>query len=218
MHATCTRKRFWPVPIWPTVRDGKHFRGQTNAHIWRRRWLIRMRKHVMSAVRVGFQRRCGYQRRWQSGPPRKLNGGNEGMNAAVFKSVFQPVGPGHPAALRKRPMYLHRWDWHLRNFLISLMPPAAIYLFVCWVEWFMSDEVKAYRDQVLEKKAEVIRKEERIEARALTLAERLEAVEISLRRLEGEKAELKKSQIVDAAKAVLAGTRYSDKSGGRCTG
>lgn len=171
-----------------------------------------MRTHLLRAISGGFQRR------WLSDVPRKTIGGNEGMNAAVFKSVFQTVGPKHPAALQKPPMYLRRWDWHARNLLVSLMPPAALYLFICWVEWFLSDEVKAYRDEVLEKKAEVLRKEERIETRALTMAERLDAVEKALRKLEKEKDELRKGEIVEKARAVLSGTRYSKKADDACSG
>ncbi|CDF40150.1 unnamed protein product [Chondrus crispus] len=53
---------------------------------------------------------------------------NPGVTAAQFRALFD-TSPASTARGRARPRHF-RWDWHLRNFLMALIPPAVLLLFL----------------------------------------------------------------------------------------
>lgn len=55
--------------------------------------------------------------------------GNPGMNVELFKALLRK--PGSKYAQRR---YQLRWDWHLRNFLMALIPPAVLYAVLSLVD------------------------------------------------------------------------------------
>lgn len=61
-------------------------------------------------------------------PPSKNYAQNPDMNIGLFQALFQPVG------LKSRKPRRLRWDWHLRNFLISLIPPGVLWVFLVVVD------------------------------------------------------------------------------------
>ncbi len=164
-----------------------------------------MRTRLMKCLRFGWQARC------KSTAPEKWNPRHQGMSAAIFKSVFQTIGPQHPSAMLQHPKFRRRWDWHLRNFIYALLPPAAAYVYVKAIEWGLSGQVEEYREKVEGRKEAVIRKEQIIEERTLTLEERLDHVEQILKELEQEKIGVRKKAVVDAAKSILAKSAAHDE-------
>lgn len=65
---------------------------------------------------------------------------NPGVNLSQFRALFDPSSP---AAARVRSRRL-RWDWHLRNFLIALIPPTTLYLFLKWATYQFGGEEQIY--------------------------------------------------------------------------
>eukprot|EP00171_Calliarthron_tuberculosum_P018783 IDg18783t1 len=98
------------------------------------------------------------------------------MNASVFRSVFETIGPDHPAAKLQLRRYQRRWDWHLRNLIYALMPPAAVYGSVVLIRWFMADEITAYNELLKEQEKDK-EKEGRLQLKTKTVEERLQIME-----------------------------------------
>lgn len=80
-----------------------------------------------------------------STPPQQMNS---------FRSVFEPLSaPGHPAAHLQKRRYKLRWDWHLRNFLVSMIPPAALTVLALVYSSLHEEELKQLRSaRAVEKK------------------------------------------------------------------
>jgi hypothetical protein len=69
----------------------------------------------------------------------------------IFRSVIEPVtNPSHPSAHLRNRRYRLRWDWHLRNALVAMLPPVACWLFVCWIEWSFEEEIESFRANYLQ--------------------------------------------------------------------
>lgn len=125
------------------------------------------------------------------------------MNAAVFKSVFQTIGPDHPAVKLQHRRYRRRWDWHLRNLIYALMPPAAVYGSVLLIRWFMADEIAAYDAMMAVKEEEAEAEKSGLQIKKKTLEERLQAVEDFLRSIEEERQRAERDKVVENAKSIL---------------
>lgn len=131
-------------------------------------------------------------------------GGNPGMNAEVFRSVFQPLGPNHPASSNLRDgRYLWRWDWHLRNFIYAMIPPACAYGYVCFIEWYMADMVKEFRESVKKKKVEVKKEVESVQVQTISLEERVATMEQHLLALQAEHQRASNQAVVVQAKSLI---------------
>lgn len=113
------------------------------------------------------------------------------MNSATFRSVFV-------SAPRDRYKHLYRWDWHLRKLLYALMPPAAAYAYVCFLEWYMADEVAAFREMVAADKAS--KNVEAVKVEAKSLEQRVKHVENYMLLMEEKR---KRDEIVDKARLVF---------------
>lgn len=118
---------------------------------------------------------------------------NRGMNAAVFRSVFEPIKPHHKLAQRR---YRLRWDWHLRNFIYALITPAATYGMVLAIRLFMADDIKAFEESKLQAKEAEEAKEDRV----ITIEERIQVIEATLKQVELERHQ---SEVVKQAKIAL---------------
>lgn len=120
------------------------------------------------------------------------------MNAAVFRSVFEQT----PPHLRKR--YKLRWDWHLRNLLYALIPPATLYLILRFVEWRFDVEgkklIRVAGDE--DEKAEE-------EGGGKSVEERVEELERALKEIRGEG-----KGVVERAKIVAKGVSRQLRNGG----
>lgn len=67
----------------------------------------------------------------------------KGINVEHFKDVFRAPGPKF-----QQRRYRYRWDWHLRMFLMSLIPPASLWTFLQIVKWALHDDYKAFQSQM----------------------------------------------------------------------
>ena len=63
-----------------------------------------------------------------------------GITIEHFKDVFREPGPKF-----RRRQYKLRWDWHLRQFLLALLPPTALWLFLKAVEYSFQEEYAELR-------------------------------------------------------------------------
>ncbi len=132
------------------------------------------------------------------------------MNAEVFRSVFKPVGPNHPLAGTIRDgRYLWRWDWHLRNFLYAMIPPACAYGYVCAIEWYTADLQEDFRKSVLEKKKRATEPLDSVRAQTTTLEERVAAMERHLLALRDERERALGRAIVLEAKSAIKSYRQA---------
>lgn len=59
---------------------------------------------------------------------------NPGLKLDDFRDLFRKPN------LQKRKLYPFRWDWHLRMFLISLLPPCAILVFTEFIDRYMATD------------------------------------------------------------------------------
>lgn len=139
------------------------------------------------------------------------------MNAETFRSVFLPAGPK-----LQQPRYRLRWDWHLRNLLTAMVPPACLYLGLKAVEWRFGGEDEVHRrlfgrredaaegadsttrEAELQQTGESGQAELAGEPRGLLLRieRRLQALEAEFERLKREREERRREDIVDRARRV----------------
>ncbi|CAN8062368.1 unnamed protein product [Agarophyton chilense] len=110
----------------------------------------------------------------------------------------------------RQPRYKLRWDWHLRNFLTALVPPAAMFVFFKLVALLDNPEIQLYetqfegkdpitgkistvqspsKDHPLEQRTEHVQKEELHIFLQKILKDRLKPIEEELERLQSLMAE-----------------------------
>lgn len=63
------------------------------------------------------------------------------MNSDVFSAVAKPLSAKHPSSRLRGARYRFRWDWHLRHFLMSLLPPAFAMSIALWAKYSFADEL-----------------------------------------------------------------------------
>lgn len=139
--------------------------------------------------------------------------GNQGMNAEVFRSVFRPLGPKHPASSNIRDgRYLWRWDWHLRLFIYALIPPACAYAYVLAIRLYTASYAEELRKKVDLKKSsdEQVGK---VQVKADTLEERVTAMEQILLSLQAEHERVLSQAVVLEAKSVINSYRQVAREG-----
>lgn len=112
----------------------------------------------------------------------------EQMNS--FRSVFEPLStPGHPAAHLERRRYKLRWDWHLRNFLVSMIPPTALAIFALVYNSVHEEELKqlqAVRDA--EKKRIAEEKDAKVESLSARIFGDLHSLQAEIEAMRSEMA------------------------------
>ncbi|KAI0563423.1 hypothetical protein FGB62_40g142 [Gracilaria domingensis] len=84
-----------------------------------------------------------FERKFCSHPPPSHNvkefGSNPGMTTGQFRALFRS-----PQGKMRHPRYKLRWDWHLRNFLTALIPPAAMLVFFKLVALLDKPHIQLY--------------------------------------------------------------------------
>lgn len=138
---------------------------------------------------------------------------NPGVNVEQFKALFRPV-----EGKLRHPRYKLRWDWHLRNFLTALIPPAAMLLFYKIVALFGDSGLELYdarfegvdpvtgEIRTLESRAtanlptEISSREELITLLVKPMQDRLHQLEDEIKRLKARSAQ----QEQDEAKAQFS--------------
>lgn len=149
-------------------------------------------------MRIFRQASASFRMFRHSVPKRCYSKGNQGMNISLFRSVFEPLSPNHPAAGSIRDgRYLWRWDWHLRHLIYAMMPPAAAYLYLLAIKWNMGDKVEEYRHLVEQREAEDAN------AKVKTLGDRVLAMEIALELMESRREKEEREAVLEKVRAVL---------------
>lgn len=128
------------------------------------------------------------------------------MGAGTFRAVFEPAG-----GKLQHARYRLRWDWHLRNFLTALIPPAVLLIVLRLAERkFQQLGVDRFDMSIFD---ETGTKEEEDEAEGLgrvfgvvrRVERRLEALEGELERLRDREESERRGALVESARDVARG-------------
>lgn len=131
----------------------------------------------------------------------------------TFRSVFEHTSAsGHPAAHLQKRRYKLRWDWHLRNFLISLLPSAALALFAIVYKSLNEEELEQIRAlRQAEKRRVAGEANEKIESNNVSILGDLHALRSELEAVRAEVTLIRERAEAEKLETVAVDAKESEE-------
>lgn len=135
---------------------------------------------------------------------------NPGLGIEDFQALFRKP------TQEKRKLYPFRWDWHLRMFLLTLVPPGTLWFFTEYVDRYIAtdpDVIRVMQDsrQMSDKKDE---KNDEQKSWSDLLEKRIATLEAQIADLKTKREESVKAEAIQAETGKKMPPGYSAKQNG----